>query len=84
MAHIQLTKKPCAIKSGDPEFAAWGDYFDRTLGERPLAFRMAIDDPKRGFTVPTQWPEWFDTKAALEAPSPKLALVRDHHREPAE
>lgn len=69
MAHIQQTKKPCAINQGDPEFAAWGDYFDRTIGARPVAFQMALSDPKRSFTVPTQWPEWFDTTAALEAPA---------------
>lgn len=68
MEHIQQTKKPCAIKAGEPEFEAWGKYFERTIGAYPLAFAMAAGDPNRSFTVPTQWPEWFDTAAALEAP----------------
>lgn len=73
-AHIQQTKKPSTIKIGEPEFDAWEAYFRRTIGELPVTFAMAMKDEKRSFTVPTQWPEWFDTAAALEAPEPKLAL----------
>jgi hypothetical protein len=82
-AHIQQTKKPCAIKAGEPEFAAWGEYFQRTIGALPLAFAMAGKDAGRSFTVPTQWPEWFDTAAALESPAPMLKLVQPVS-EPAE
>lgn len=76
MAHIQQTKKPCAIKAGEPEFAAWGDYFQRTIGALPLAFQMAMSDPNRAFMVPAQWPEWFDTTAALDAPEPVRAITQ--------
>ena len=63
---IRATKSPCTIKPGEPEFAAWVDYFDRHIGARPHVLKVVIDDRtgKLAFTVPAQWPEWFDTDYA--------------------
>jgi hypothetical protein len=46
---------------GTPEFEAWLRYFDNHLRWRPVTFKMFIADRGKGFTVPTQWPEWFDS-----------------------
>lgn len=69
MAHIQQTKAPCTIQLGEPEFAAWVDYFDRVIGKRPVHLLTCMGDKDRAFTVPTKWPEWFDAEAAITAPS---------------
>lgn len=66
--HIQQTNSPCIIRQGEPEFAAWVDYFDRVVGQRPIVLQAAIANQERVFTVPAKWPEWFDTQAALAAP----------------
>lgn len=49
------------IQQGQPEFDAWREYFERHLRMVPFVMRMAIEDPERSFTVPTRWPEWFDS-----------------------
>lgn len=48
------------LELGSPEFEAWRRYFDDHLRWRPITFKMFINDQSKGFTVPTQWPEWFD------------------------
>jgi hypothetical protein len=51
------------IKHGQAEFEAWSKYFDR-LGWRPHAMKLSAHNPKQEITMPTQWPEWFDTAKA--------------------
>src|SRR5690348_127930 len=78
IAYIQQNKTQFATKAGDPEFAAWADYFDRIVGARPSHFQRCAADPEKTFTAPAQWPEWFDARAANEAPrppKPKLEVV---------
>lgn len=84
VAHIQQTKTPCAIPSGQPEFVAWCAYFEKHVGALPVALQMAISDPTRSITVPTQWPEWFDTQAALSAPQQQFVTMSQPQREAAE
>jgi hypothetical protein len=76
LAHIQQTKAPCAIKRGTPEFTAWAAYFDTVIGARPYWFKQCDADENRSFTVPAQWPEWFDPPQ-LEPPRerPRLEVV---------
>lgn len=66
LEQIRSTGKAFTTKPGDPNFEAWLDYFDRHIGERPMVLRMAIADRKgkRSFTVPTEWPHWFDLRAS--------------------
>lgn len=70
-AYLRQTQSQCAIKSDQPEFVAWGEYFDRVVGARPVAYRMAAADGNRAFTAPAQWPEWFEASYALPAPEPQ-------------
>lgn len=72
MEHISRTKAPCSIQLGEPEFAAWVDYFDRVVGKRPIALIACMGDKDRALTVPTKWPEWFDSRAAAEVAQPSL------------
>jgi hypothetical protein len=58
-----LSEAP-TIQPETPEFNAWLRYFDDHLGWRPYALRLFIDGRAKAFTVPTQWPEWFDTSFA--------------------
>jgi hypothetical protein len=52
-----------AIKRGQAEFEAWSKYFDR-LHWRPYAMVLAAHNPNQEITMPTQWPEWFETVRA--------------------
>lgn len=67
-AYIRADQSQVAIKSTDPEFVAWGEYFERVVGALPVAYRMAGKDDQRAFTAPAQWPEWFEASYALPAP----------------
>lgn len=49
------------ISPGMPEFTAWERYFRNHLGGVPYAFQMALEGKIKAMTVPTQWPEWFDS-----------------------
>jgi hypothetical protein len=51
------------ISHGMPEFAAWAQYFNR-LGWCPFGMAVAMRDTTKQVTMPTQWPQWFDTDAA--------------------
>lgn len=54
-----------AMKRGSPEFEAWAEYF-RKIGWAPFAMKLAASGPNQDaeVTMPTQWPQWFDTSAA--------------------
>lgn len=66
--HERVTKfvqglGPCELPNlalDTPEFEAWRRYFDDHLRWRPWAFKAFASQQTKGFTVPTQWPEWFD------------------------
>ncbi len=73
MVYIRQMQSQRAIKNTDPEFVAWGEYFERVIGEFPVAYRMAARDPNRAFTVPAQWPQWFEASYALPAPQREAA-----------
>ena len=49
------------ISPGMSEFTAWGRYFDLHLGGQPWAYRALRGHQIEAMTVPTQWPEWFDS-----------------------
>lgn len=55
------------IKPGTDEWMAWERYFNGHLGFQPWVMRrVALDhltekESDSVMTVPTQWPEWFDT-----------------------
>lgn len=51
------------ISHGMPEFAAWAQYFNRQ-GWLPFGMEIALRDTTKQVTMPTRWPEWFDTSAA--------------------
>jgi hypothetical protein len=65
---LELTEKSqqaFEIKPGSAEWNAWMSYFDRVVGQRPKAMLMTLNDQGQGaITVPTQWPEWFDSRSA--------------------
>lgn len=46
------------IKSQEKD--AWYWYFANHLGWVPAAFQSMMIGNTKAFTVPTQWPEWFD------------------------
>jgi hypothetical protein len=50
------------IKLGSPEWKAWERYFRDFLGFEPALMKIIRSEgnPDREFTVPAQWPEWFD------------------------
>src|SRR5687768_16946589 len=48
------------LELGSPEFHAWSRYFDNHLRWQPWAFKAFVRGQTKGFTVPAQWPEWFD------------------------
>ena len=80
LEHSQAHKSAVAIKPGTQEWSSWEAYFNH-LGFKPAVMRMVEQNrTKHGeFTVPAQWPEWFDQSYAgisrIAPPSPKLALV---------
>lgn len=54
------------IKPGTNEWRAWENYFQQHLGFYPWAMnhtarRHLMEETDAAMTVPTQWPEWFDT-----------------------
>lgn len=54
-----------SVKPGTDEFNAWADYFDRVVGARPLTMKAAAAQPNHPpITMPTQWPQWFDSSYA--------------------
>ena len=50
------------IKQGMPEWQSWETYFRNYLGFDPLAMKRVRADQQKSMTVPTQWPEWFDSE----------------------
>lgn len=74
------------IAPGSDEWLVWHQYFDRHLGWMPAAMRMMIDgspEAPREFTVPSQFPQAFDTSFAEDPawkPIPqRKPLARQHH-----
>lgn len=60
------------IKPDTNEWRAWENYFRRHLGFYPFAMKHVVQQHLWGkteaaMTVPTQWPEWFDTSYAAAA-----------------
>lgn len=49
------------IQPGSPEWQRWEAYFREYLGFDPLAMRRVRFGQQQSMTVPTQWPEWFDS-----------------------
>jgi hypothetical protein len=49
------------IVPGTPEWIAWQRYFDGHLRWQPWIFKAIASGQKTQMTVPTQWPEWFDS-----------------------
>jgi hypothetical protein len=56
------------IEPGSAEWGAWDRYFRDYLGFESLAMkRVRWGQSKWGsVTVPTQWPEWFDSEYAAQ------------------
>jgi hypothetical protein len=48
------------IGLGQPEFAAWRQYFERHLEWMPWAMRAVLGSQIQAMTVPAVWPVWFD------------------------
>jgi hypothetical protein len=62
---MEMTEACYVIRLGTDEFNAWADYFDRIVGRRPATMKMALNSPAHvGITMPTQWPQWFDSASA--------------------
>jgi hypothetical protein len=65
LALMEQSGQAVEIKPGSAEWNAWVTYFDRIVGKRPIAMTMTLNDQGQGaITVPTQWPQWFDSRAA--------------------
>jgi hypothetical protein len=62
-----------SLQRDSDELDAWAWYFDNHLGWRPYAFQQFFADRTKGFTVPTQWPEWFDETYAPPPRVPRLS-----------
>jgi hypothetical protein len=63
---IQARQNLPTIKPGTEEWKAWERYFIGYLGFSPWAMWHVATQHQWGktdaaMTVPTQWPEWFDT-----------------------
>lgn len=52
------------IELGTDEWAAWERYFREYLGYDPIAMKRIRMGSSERMTVPTQYPEWFDTEYA--------------------
>jgi hypothetical protein len=63
------------IRLGSAEWQAWERYFREYLGFEPVVMkRINIDQNKeKAMTVPTQWPEWFDSEYAAKDTQARLA-----------
>lgn len=77
LEHTKIHKSATAIKPEMAEWRAWESYFHH-LGFKPSV--MALIEQNRTktgeFTVPAQWPEWFDpTYAGRALPKPKVVLL---------
>lgn len=60
------------IKPGTAEWDAWERYFVNYLGFQPwmmghVEWHHREGRTDKAMTVPTQWPEWFDTSYSSEA-----------------
>lgn len=71
------------IKPGTAEWDAWERYFREYRGFMPIVMTLAKAErtKAKSFTVPSQWPEWFDAgykqtqdgiSRTLEAPPMRL------------
>ena len=49
------------IEPGTPEWASWDSYFRHHLGFEFPSMTRKLANQQQAVTVPTQWPEWFDT-----------------------
>lgn len=65
------------IKYGSPEYKVWGRYFRDHLRWVPWAYARLEREEGKEMTVPTQWPEWFDSSfSGITSPKrPALMLV---------
>lgn len=52
------------IDRGTEQHKAWARYF-RTQGWEPWGMKLMRLGQLNCITVPTEWPEWFDTPVAL-------------------
>lgn len=48
------------VKPGSKQYEAWREYF-RARGWRPFAIRMLEQGTVKEITMPTEWPEWFES-----------------------
>lgn len=55
------------IEPGSPEWQAWEKYFHSYLNFDPWIMGAVRAEQRMKMTVPTQWPEWFDTDYAASA-----------------
>ena len=60
---------PLEIMPGSDEWASWEVYFDSVYGQRPAAMKLREANMCKHFTVPAQWPEWFDSSFAMGGPA---------------
>ncbi len=71
------------IKLGSPEWRRWEAYFREYLGFDPLAMQRVRAERQESMTVPTQWPEWFDSSYTADKgghyspPDPELPRIDD-------
>jgi len=66
------------------ELDAWVWYFDHHLGWRPATLTAFIEQETKGFTVPAQWPEWFDLQYRPPAVIPRVRYSQDDRYETLE
>ena len=67
LATIEATGQAAAFDLGSAEHEAWARYFDAHLRWRPWALSALERRQIEMLTMPTQWPEWFDTNYAAGA-----------------
>lgn len=66
LAFIQATKAgkktdPCfAVRPGMDEWSAWAVYLTHRCGKLPRVMREVERRKMDTYTVPAQWPQWFD------------------------
>lgn len=59
------------------ELDAWYWYFANHLGWVPAALKSLMEGRTKAFTVPAQWPDWFDLEYA---PPPNVPRAPKPHR----
>lgn len=54
------------IEAGTPKCRAWEQYF-QNRGWKPFAIKQIEKKLITGMTMPTEWPEWFDSNYVVRS-----------------